>query len=548
MAIQKSQGEHEEVGWSKDYWAWIAFIVVILVIALIRFNLLDVLLERDEGEYAYAGQLILKGFPPYKLAYNMKFPGIYAAYALVLAVFGETHTGVHLALLLMNAATAIMLFLLGRRLFDPLTGMAAGAGFAVLSISQSVHGLQANAEHFVILFVTAGLLLLIGAIESKKNLGLFLSGLLMGGGILMKQHGAAFAIFSGLYLATILAIKRRGGLYTPISKLLLFCTGVLLPFGITCIILYSAGVFDKFWFWTIDYARVYANPMPIPLALRFFKHYSAPILNASWPLLALAAIGVTAMAWDKQARSKRLFLVGFLVFSIIAVLPGLYFRPHYFLLALPSAAIFFGLGVASITRLFSKLNSTPIKASIATALIGFALIYPVYLQRDTLFFSSPKKISRSTYGFNPFPEALEIAHYIKEHSSEDDRIAILGSEPEIYFYSDRLSATGYIYTYALMKSHRYALNMQKEMIREIETAKPLYLVFVNLRNSWDMRSNAKKLIFNWLDSYIPMHYEVEGVVDIISKEETRYIWGEDSKEYAPLSKRWLAIYRRKEDL
>lgn len=36
-------------------------------------------LERDEGEYAYAGQLMLQGIPPYQLAYNMKLPGTYAA-------------------------------------------------------------------------------------------------------------------------------------------------------------------------------------------------------------------------------------------------------------------------------------------------------------------------------------------------------------------------------------------------------------------------------------------------------------------------------------
>jgi len=49
--------------------------LTILSFALIRFRLRDMPLERDEGEYAYAGQLILEGIPPYHLAYNMKFPG-----------------------------------------------------------------------------------------------------------------------------------------------------------------------------------------------------------------------------------------------------------------------------------------------------------------------------------------------------------------------------------------------------------------------------------------------------------------------------------------
>lgn len=56
-----------------------------------------------------------------------------------------------------------------------------------------------------------------------------------------------------------------------------------------------------------------------------------------------------------------------------------------------------------------------------------------------------------TYGLNPFPESLEIGRFIRENSAENDRIAVIGSEPQIYFYSDRRAATGHIYTYALME-------------------------------------------------------------------------------------------------
>lgn len=36
----------------------------------------------------------------------------------------------------------------------------------------------------------------------------------------------------------------------------------------------------------------------------------------------------------------------------------------------------------------------------------------------------------------------------------------------------------------LMENQPYALKMQKEMIGEIEAAKPRYLVFVNIFTSW----------------------------------------------------------------
>ena len=96
-------------------------LVVLLAIALaalVRLRLVDVPLERDEGEYAYAGQLILKGVPPYLEAYNMKFPGTYYAYALIMALFGQTARGIHVGLMLVNAGAALIVFAIARRLAD----------------------------------------------------------------------------------------------------------------------------------------------------------------------------------------------------------------------------------------------------------------------------------------------------------------------------------------------------------------------------------------------------------------------------------------------
>src|SRR5262249_28952673 len=83
-------------------WPWLCLGLALLFIVGVRIRLLWVPLEGDEGEFAYAGQLILEGIPPYQLAYNVKLPGICAAYALVMAVFGQTPIGIHLGLLFVN--------------------------------------------------------------------------------------------------------------------------------------------------------------------------------------------------------------------------------------------------------------------------------------------------------------------------------------------------------------------------------------------------------------------------------------------------------------
>ena len=103
------------------WWA-LATIVFTLVVA-IRIRLLGIPLERDEGEYAYAGQLILQGIPPYKLAYNMKFPGTYAAYAVNHVDLRTNNSAIHLGLLLVNVATIALIFFLGRRLINTMAGV-----------------------------------------------------------------------------------------------------------------------------------------------------------------------------------------------------------------------------------------------------------------------------------------------------------------------------------------------------------------------------------------------------------------------------------------
>ncbi|PIP35691.1 MAG: hypothetical protein COX20_09995, partial [Desulfobacterales bacterium CG23_combo_of_CG06-09_8_20_14_all_52_9] len=141
-------------------------------------------------------QLLLKGIPPYTEAYSMKFPGIYFIYAIILRVFGETHTGIHTALLLVNLATAVIIYLIGRRLFGRWEGVVAGIAFAESSAMPVVQGFWANSEHFLIIFAVAGLLLLLMSADSLSSFLFFLSGFSLGSAFLVKQHGILFFLFA----------------------------------------------------------------------------------------------------------------------------------------------------------------------------------------------------------------------------------------------------------------------------------------------------------------------------------------------------------------
>jgi hypothetical protein len=70
----KSPEKQKKLHHRKDYWPWIVLATIILVTAAIRIQLLSIPLERDEGEFAYMGQLMLQGIPPYLIAYKHEAP------------------------------------------------------------------------------------------------------------------------------------------------------------------------------------------------------------------------------------------------------------------------------------------------------------------------------------------------------------------------------------------------------------------------------------------------------------------------------------------
>ena len=107
-------------------WALCLLAVVVLVTAAIRLRLLDVPLDRDEGEYAYFAQLLLGGVPPYAQAYNFKMPGIYGVYAAIFAAFGQSPAAIHLGLLVVNAATTVLVLCVASNLYNTTVAVAAG--------------------------------------------------------------------------------------------------------------------------------------------------------------------------------------------------------------------------------------------------------------------------------------------------------------------------------------------------------------------------------------------------------------------------------------
>ena len=519
---------------------WLLFGATLVAVTWARIRLLGLPLERDEGEYAYTGQLLLQGIPPYKLAYSMKFPGTAASYALLMSIFGDTTTGIHLGLIVINLVTVGLIFFLGRYLLSELAGLAAAAAYGVISLMPYVLAQAAHATHFVVLPAIAGTSVLLRALDRQSRILILASGCLFGLALLMKQPGLFFVLFGIVYLFSR-GRSEHVKLRQSALRSLIFLLGVTVPLLVTCLLLWNVGVFEQFWFWTIKYAGQYGSQVSIADGLRILANNLPNAVGTAWPIWGIAASGLVMCMVNRTLRTRAVFLTTFAFFSILAVCPGFYFRPHYFILVLPAVSLLAGVAVTAAldTIRFGAQNFR----FVVLLLFGFALAWPIWAEADFFFERPLAEANRMVNGTNPFLESIKIGEYIRAQSSVSDTIAVLGSEPQIYFYSRRHSATGYIYTYGLMEPQPYAHQMQQEMMREIETAHPKFLVMVVVNKSWLAGRDSDQSILRWADAYCDANYEEVGLINISDRGTDYYLSGRPPN-VTPTADHIL-IYRRK---
>jgi len=508
-------------------------VAAVLLAVFVRLKFADVPLERDEGEYAYAGQLILHGVPPYTLAYNMKFPGTYYAYAAVMAVFSQSAVGIRLGLLVINAACIAMVGALGRRVGGTLVGGVASASFAILAIDRWAMGPFAHATHFIVVASLAGWLLLDRGLQTGKAWHLLAAGALMGLAITMKQQAVPLAVMA--IILTLPAWRRAALVAAGIGATLLLMV----------LVLAMSGVLGRFWFWTFQYAAAYVSEVPLSMASAVLRMAWLQITHAAGWFWYAAVLGVALLVLTRWPASTRRSVLAWLIGSAAAVVPGFFFRPHYFILLMPVAAILVGIAIASIDRVLARSIGAVGARMIALLIVaGLGLSY-VQRDSDYLFRMSGTDLVRSLYAENPFLEAPEIGRYIATHTKPGDRIAVLGSEPQIYFYANRPSATGYIYAYPLMEPQPYARRMAAELRQEVEAARPSYIVLSGVRASWGIRPGSDTSILTWAGEYAQRCYELAGIADVNPRGPAQLFWDAAAVGHLPTSESQVIIYRRK---
>jgi hypothetical protein len=525
---------------SRKFWS-AAVLLLVFLAAFVRLRLLSTPLERDEGEFAYAGQLMLQGVAPYTLACNVKLPGTYAAYAAMMAVFGQTTVGIHFGFLLVNLGTLALLFCLARRLLPWAGVLVCCAAYILLSLSPRMVSFAGHAAHLVVLAALGGLLLLLRARENGGGRDIFLSGLLFGIAFLCKQPGLFFCFLGCAILSRDAMLGKPAAWRLRLRNLVLFFLGLLLPLALTCLIMWRAGSFDQFWFWTITYAQVHGRMLPQFMGVRHLAEFFSAGPER-WFFLAGAA-GLVCLWLEPDANDGRLLLTSWYFLSWCAVAVGFYFTRHYFILLLPVTCLLLGGAVTTLAA-WLKRTRLPRLSVTAPSLFIAAIGWMVWANRAVWFEMPPNLVCALLYAADPFVECVAVAHYIRENSAPNDRMAVVGSEPEIYFYAQRHSVSGYLYMYDLMGDQPYASAMQRAFIHDVETARPEFLVLVNNPSSWTTWPQSDRTIFVWSRQYPAQFYQLVGVAAMYPSY-TEYFWGKEAASADVKTSSAIYVLKRK---
>lgn len=519
--------------------------IVVALVVYVRLRLAHAPLERDEGEYAYAGQLILKGVPPYTLVYNMKFPGTYYAYALVMAVFGQTAWGIRVGLLCVHLATSAFVFAIGWRLAGTLAGGVAAIAFAMLALDRWSMGLFAHATHFVLLPALAGLFVLDRAARSGRAASFAGAGALVGLAVVMKQQALPLAALAVVLAAWSAREAPAGERLSWWQRGSLVAAGGAAVFGALVLLVAAQGALGRFWFWTFQYAAAYVSEVPASAAVSIFGMAWAYITQATgwwWyaGIVGLIVVGLTAWAPDR----KRV-LLAWAAASVLAILPGLFFRPHYFILLMPAMAVSVGCAAVTIDATLARSFGAVTARALTLAAVAAALTAHGWQRASDWWSLDETTLVRSVYADNPFLEAPVIGRYLAAHTEVGDRIAVLGSEPEVFFYANRISATGYIYMYPLVEDQPFAARMRDELAREVESAKPAYLVVSGSPGSWGARAGSNLSVADWANRYSAACYDLVGIGDIDPRQGPSLRWDADARVYQPRLDSRITVFRRK---
>jgi hypothetical protein len=394
---------------------WAGAVAVVVVLAHIP-SFFHRLLDGDEAIYGSIAALMNGGGALYaEGGVDNKPPGIFWVYATTFHFAGNYQmTAIHAVGLSVMVATCVLLFVVGRSIAGVRAGLLSALVYGILTGAGNPRLLASNTELFMMLPLTASVLVML----RRRWL----------------WSGALLAIAGGLRQSAamnVLLVPVAIILLEPGEKRLracwLFAAGLAGALVAGAVLLALTGSLAGFWEWTVGSLYGYASTNWTPaLVWQRARDSILPFVGS----MALVWAAALAFAWRWQRLSAgHQVAVAWLVVSVPGSLAGGHLSWHYFIQLMGPLALLAAFAVDE------GLNGPKRRWVTVAAALGLAVPLVGWGVFDLV--SDPL-----TYDFRaPVPQHQAVAAYISDHTSPQDRVFVWGNWPAVYVESDRIMAT-----------------------------------------------------------------------------------------------------------
>lgn len=322
----------------------LALLVFILIfLSLITIEIAYMGIQWDEITHLNGGSLIFRGkFQEYFASYAFYPPVFDLITAILFGIIGTSVFTARFVSVLFALLSLIIVFKIADKMYGQKIAVIATILFGVMPGFVWLSRV-AMIETMLVFFFTASMFFFFNWIKLHRNKDLFLSGLLLGIGFLVKYQ----MIISGLIMLTSLLILSKDYLKTKLSKiplLILAAALIVIPWIFLSFQIYASGMLDQ-WIYAIGIGNpeksLYSVRFPIPLF--YFIEMTWPYENVH-PIslfLYLASLGGIGLFTLRRRIEDKFLLIWFgvvlIFFTIIANKHWRYVIPVFPILAISAS-------------------------------------------------------------------------------------------------------------------------------------------------------------------------------------------------------------------
>ena len=478
--------------------SWLGIVGVFLLFVALRWNNFNAPLIRDEGEYAYAAQLLVQGVAPYEHAFIQKPPMVIYSYALADLLLPRAFWAPRLLAGLCVALATLLLGYIARLEFG--IGFAWSAMWLVtpMILLPEVEQFTANTEMFLLLPLLATVAAYVHSRRHGQKPVYWLAAGFLGATTLCYKY-TALPVLAFVCFVWSLELGRGEKNWHALGRcwLAAFAGALLAAFLELGFFLFHDGG-AHLWECTVQFNRYYAVSSSFNLTSLWAR--LATFWSAWWILFFLPFAGLL------KPHPRLWFWFGVFLCSILATSASAY--GQYYIIMMPFWALSSAVGVRVLASFIAKWSA--LAAQWAGCLMT-VLVVVLLLRTDVPWMKCPpERFADAKLSGYPFLESPAVAAKVVRHSSPDDFVFIAGSEPQILHYARRFSPTRFITMYSLMIPTPVVRHYQLEAIRDLSDHPPALIVLVRAGSSWMRQQDSPVDFFAFLDDTLRQNYDLIG--------------------------------------